>query len=41
MPALGSVTLNAITLSPVATRGMYLRLSASMPCLRTDMGGNV
>src|SRR5207237_6241495 len=39
VPALGSVTPNDITISPVAMRGRYLRLSVSEPCLITGMGG--
>jgi hypothetical protein len=39
VPALGSVTPNDMTISPVAIRGRYLRLSASEPCLMTGIGG--
>ena len=41
VPAFGSVTPNAMTISPVAMRGRYLRLSASVPCLMTGIGGNM
>src|SRR5207245_11285504 len=40
VPAFGSVTPNDMTISPVAIRGRYLRLSASEPCLITGIGGN-
>src|SRR2546426_7828294 len=39
VPAFGSVTPNDMTISPVAIRGRYLRLSASEPCLITGIGG--
>src|SRR2546426_7987622 len=40
VPAFGSVTPNDMTISPVAIRGRYLRLSASEPCLITGIGGD-
>src|SRR5207247_9343717 len=40
VPAFGSVTPKDMTISPVAIRGRYLRLSASEPCLITGIGGN-
>jgi len=39
VPALGSVTPNDITISPVAMRGRYLVFIASAPCLMTGIGG--
>src|SRR3989442_9363166 len=40
VPAFGSVTPNDMTISPVAIRGRYFRLSASEPCLITGIGGD-
>ncbi len=39
VPALGSVTPNDITISPVAMRGRTLRLSSSLACLTSGIGG--
>ena len=40
VPALGSVTPNAITVSPLAIRGRYFRFIASVPYLMSGVGGN-
>ena len=39
VPALGSVTPKAMTISPVAMRGRYFRFSSSVPCFITGIGG--
>ena len=41
VPALGSVTPNDMTISPVQIRGRYWRFIASEPYLTTGSGGNV
>jgi hypothetical protein len=40
VPALGSVTPNAITVSPVQIEGRCFRFIASVPYLITGVGGN-
>ena len=40
VPAFGSVTPNDITISPLAIRGRYARLSGSAPCLISGIGVN-
>ncbi len=40
VPALGSVTPKAITMSPLTIRGRYFRFIASVPYLTIGVGGN-